>query len=86
MACLKKVHTMASDKKALFSKAPKISEHEFDTLKYPTKMSWAVPAIPWEFRREFLQLYMNPLYEPNGDVIFPSVAPQSLVGPHTNIV
>ena len=30
-------------------------------------------------RPEFLQEYLNPLYEPNGDTIFPSVTPQTLV-------
>ena len=40
MACLKKVHTMASDKKALQQSAQD-KLHEFYTLKYPAKMLWA---------------------------------------------
>ncbi|XP_067945083.1 myotubularin-related protein 9-like [Watersipora subatra] len=35
----------------------------------------------WSYvnRPEFLELYLNPLYEPNNDAIFPSIAPQSLI-------
>ena len=31
-------------------------------------------------RPEILQQYLNPMYDPNPAVIWPSVAPQSLVG------
>ena len=39
MACLKKVHAMASDKKAL-RRSAQDKLHEFFTLKYPAKMLW----------------------------------------------
>ena len=41
MACLKKVHSMASDKKALRQSAQRKLD-EFYTLQYPTKMLWSV--------------------------------------------
>jgi myotubularin-related protein 9 len=42
----------------------------------------------WSYlnRPEILQQYLNPLYEPNATVLWPSVAPQSLVGNHGNTV
>ena len=37
-------------------------------------------------RPEVLSQFMNPLYEPNNTVLWPSVAPQSLVSYHTKLL
>lgn len=43
-------------------------------------------ASLWSFlnRPDILQSYLNPMYDPNNRVIWPSVAPMSLVSSSTN--
>ncbi|KAF6031748.1 MTMR9 [Bugula neritina] len=48
-------------------------ERKMNKLHEKTISLWSYVNQP-----DFLKTYLNPLYEPNSDVIFPSVAPQSL--------
>lgn len=54
-------------------------EREQLNLKKNTTSLWSYINRP-----EILQTILNPLYEPNNSVIWPSVAPMSLVSIYSN--
>lgn len=54
-----------------------------DSVKERKELNFAKKTVSlWSYvnRPEVLKDYLNPLYEPNNAVIWPSVAPQSMVG------
>ena len=51
-----------------------MKERKEHDLEHKTVSLWSYLNRP-----EILQQYLNPLYEPNATVLWPSVAPQSLV-------